>query len=115
MVKAMAVCAPCGWACGGSANSSAKSGAGVGASVRSSCLPPKRDKPVVRKAREHFADDGAIEQTMALYEQMEEKDAHLFSVAQTRRLAVTGLEWEIVSAVQVREGVDRAAADEAAA
>jgi len=60
------------------------------------------------------ADEGAIDQAMALFEQMEEKDAHLYSVANTRRLAVTGLGWQIVSAAQVREGVDRTAADEAA-
>jgi len=60
------------------------------------------------------ADDGAVDQAMALFQQMEEKDAHLHSVANTRRLALTGLRWEIVSAVEVREGVDRMAADEAA-
>ncbi|MBP7934355.1 MAG: DUF935 family protein [Phycisphaerae bacterium] len=60
------------------------------------------------------ADDGAVDQAMALFQQMEEKDAHLHSVANTRRLALTGLGWEIVSAVEVREGVDRTAADEAA-
>ena len=61
------------------------------------------------------ADEGAVEQVMALFEQMEEKDAHLHSVANTRRLAVTGLPWQVVSAVEVQAGVDRAAADEAAA
>ncbi|HSW45756.1 MAG TPA: DUF935 family protein [Phycisphaerae bacterium] len=61
------------------------------------------------------ADEGAVEQAMALFEQMEEKDAHLHAVANTRRLAVTGLPWRIVSAADEREGVDRAAADEAAA
>ena len=60
------------------------------------------------------ADEGSIDQAMALFEQMEEKDAHLYSVANTRRLAVTGLRWQIVSAAQVREGVDREAADKAA-
>ena len=61
------------------------------------------------------ADDGAVEQAMALFEQMEEKDAHLHCVAATRRLAVTGLPWQVVSASEVRGGVDRTAADEAAA
>ena len=71
------------------------------------------------------ADNGCLSAQMALYEQMEERDAHLFSVANTRRLAVTGLPWEIVSAAQVTgwserrgfgtPGGDRALADEAAA
>lgn len=43
------------------------------------------------------ADDGDLSSQFALFEQMEEKDAHLFSVANTRRLAVTGLHWEIVA------------------
>ncbi|GMV97375.1 MAG: hypothetical protein AMXMBFR83_17330 [Phycisphaerae bacterium] len=60
------------------------------------------------------ADAGAVDQALALYEQMEEKDAHLYCVANLRRLAVTGLRWQVVSAAEVREGVDRAAADEAA-
>ncbi|HVP11859.1 MAG TPA: DUF935 family protein [Phycisphaerae bacterium] len=68
------------------------------------------------------ADSGSLAAQMALFEQMEEKDAHLFSVANTRRLAVTGLPWEIVSAAQMlgwsasRGGAaDRALADDAAA
>lgn len=61
------------------------------------------------------ADEGAVDQALALYEQMEEKDAHLYCVANTRRLAVTGLRWQVVSAAEMREGMDRAAADEAAA
>ena len=32
---------------------------------------------------------------MELFEEMEEKDPHLFSQMQTRKLAVTGLEWEV--------------------
>lgn len=47
------------------------------------------------------ADAGDLPAQMALFEQMEEKDAHLFCVANTRRLAVTGLSWEIVSAAQM--------------
>ncbi|MHC4671598.1 MAG: DUF935 domain-containing protein [Planctomycetota bacterium] len=60
------------------------------------------------------ADEGSVDQAMALYEQMEEKDAHLYSVANTRRLAITGLEWQLLSAADVRDGMDRSAADEAA-
>lgn len=48
------------------------------------------------------ADSGSLSAQMALFEQMEEKDAHLFSVANTRRLAITGLPWEVVSAADMR-------------
>lgn len=71
-------------------------------------LTPSRLMAILRAA-----DDGAIDQAMALYEQLEEKDAHLYAVAHTRRLALTGLKWQVVSAGEVREGVDRAAADHA--
>ncbi len=40
------------------------------------------------------ADEGAVEQAMALFEQMEEKDAHLHCVAATRRLAVPPM-WKV--------------------
>jgi len=60
------------------------------------------------------ADEGDIQTALALYAQMEEKDAHLFGVAQTRRLAVTGLPWEVVSAAALHRGVDKVLADEAA-
>lgn len=73
-------------------------------------LTPSRLTMILRAA-----DDGAIDQAMDLFEQMEEKDAHLHSVANTRRLALTGLRWQIISAGQVHEGVDRTMADEAAA
>jgi phage gp29-like protein len=52
---------------------------------------------------------------MQLFEEMEEKDAHLYAVANTRRLALTGLDWQVVSAADVVEGVERRAADDAAA
>ncbi|MFQ5494202.1 MAG: DUF935 family protein [Phycisphaerae bacterium] len=67
------------------------------------------------------ADAGSLDTAMQLFEEMEEKDAHLFAVANTRRLAVTGLEWEVVSAADVpgrapiqNRGVDRSLADAAA-
>lgn len=41
------------------------------------------------------ADAGDVREQMELYEDMEEKDAHLFSQLQTRKLAVTGLDWEV--------------------
>lgn len=73
-------------------------------------LTPERLTTILRSA-----DEGVVEEALALFEQMEEKDAHLHCVANTRRLAVTGLRWQVVSAAEVREGVDRMAADEAAA
>ncbi|NLX23384.1 MAG: DUF935 family protein [Phycisphaerae bacterium] len=72
-------------------------------------LTPGRLADILRAA-----DEGAVDQAMALFEQMEEKDGHLYSVANTRRRAVTGLRWQIESAADVREGVDRGPADEAA-
>lgn len=44
------------------------------------------------------ADDGDLSSAMSLFEQMEEKDAHLYSVANTRRLALTGREWTVTPA-----------------
>lgn len=73
-------------------------------------LTPSRLAAILREA-----DDGSLSAAMQLYEEMEEKDAHLFSVANTRRLAVTGLEWHIVSAAELHTVTDRALADEAAA
>lgn len=73
-------------------------------------LTPSKLAAILREA-----DEGSLATPMQLFEEMEEKDAHLFAVANTRRLALTGLEWSIVSAAHVREGVDRGAADEAAA
>lgn len=59
-------------------------------------LTPQRLVAILREA-----DNGDASAQMALFEQMEEKDAHLYSVASTRRLAVTGLAWEIVSAARM--------------
>lgn len=59
-------------------------------------LTPQRLVSIFRQA-----DGGSLSAQMALFEQMEEKDAHLFSVANTRRLAVTGLPWEVVSAAEM--------------
>ena len=73
-------------------------------------LTPSRLAAVLREA-----DDGSLATAMQLFEEMEEKDAHLFSVANTRRLALTGLDWHVVSAADVREGVDRGQAEETAA
>ncbi|MFQ5489436.1 MAG: DUF935 domain-containing protein [Phycisphaerae bacterium] len=73
----------------------------------SSNLTPSRLIAILREA-----DAGSLANAMQLFEEMEEKDAHLYSVANTRRLAVTGLEWRIESAA---DAPDRVHADEAAA
>ncbi len=73
-------------------------------------LTPSRLAAIMREA-----DDGSLSTAMQLFEEMEEKDAHLFSIANTRRLALTGLKWQIVSAADVRAGTDRRLADETAA
>jgi phage gp29-like protein len=55
---------------------------------------------------------------MQLFDEMEEKDPHLYSVANTRRLALTGLEWRVISAAEVHphlSGEDVTRADRAAA
>lgn len=62
------------------------------------------------------ADQGDITETLQLFENMERGDPRLYSVANTRRLALTGLDWEIVSAADVGRNVeDKNLADEAAA
>lgn len=53
-------------------------------------LTPARLMTILRNA-----DSGALSSAMQLYEEMEEKDPHLYAVAGTRRLALTGLEWTI--------------------
>lgn len=57
------------------------------------------------------ADQGYVVRQAELFEEMEEKDAHLGSVLQTRRRAVTGLEWEIQPATDSAE--DKMIADKA--
>lgn len=72
-------------------------------------LTPSRLMAILREA-----DDGSLSMAMQLFEEMEEKDAHLFSIANMRRFALTGLDWDVVSAADVRTGVDRSRADQAA-
>jgi len=50
------------------------------------------------------ADGGRTMRQMELYEEMEEKDAHLGSVLQTRKLAVLGLEWEATASTDGAQG-----------
>ena len=40
---------------------------------------------------------------MELFEEMESKDTHLFSQLQTRKLAVTGLDWEVQPFSQMKQ------------
>lgn len=54
-------------------------------------LDPRRLAQIFREA-----DDGDVNRQMQLFEEMEEKDPHLFSQLQTRKNAVTGLDWEVV-------------------
>ncbi len=61
-------------------------------SYPSSGLTPVRLAHIFREA-----DEGDVLRQMELFEDMEEKDAHLFSQFQTRKLAVTGLDWEVQS------------------
>ncbi|MCC7291939.1 MAG: DUF935 family protein [Phycisphaerales bacterium] len=65
-------------------------------------LTPSRLAGILREA-----DEGSLSSAMHLFEQMEEKDAHLYSVANTRRLALTGLDWQILSAADVDERAAR--------
>lgn len=46
----------------------------------------------------HAADMGDVREQMELFEEIEEKDAHVASQMQTRKLAVLGLDWEIQAA-----------------
>ena len=53
-------------------------------------LTPRRLAHIFREA-----DEGNVRAQMELFEEIEEKDTHLFSQMQTRKLAVTGLDWEV--------------------
>lgn len=55
-------------------------------------LTPVRLAQIFREA-----DSGDVLRQMELFEEMEEKDPHLFSQLQTRKNAVTGLDFEIIS------------------
>lgn len=75
----------------------------------SSGLTPSRLRAILREA-----DSGSLSSAMQLYEEMEEKDAHLYAVANIRRLAITGLEWTVVSDADVSSAVSRTLTDEVA-
>ena len=59
-------------------------------SYPSNGLTPRRLAHIFREA-----DEGNVRAQMELFEEIEEKDPHLFSQIQTRKLAVTGLDWEV--------------------
>lgn len=62
------------------------------------------------------ADDGDLLTGLRLYWEIERRDLHLRGVARTRRLALTGLDWEVVSAADTQADIeDRSLADDAAA
>jgi len=60
------------------------------------------------------ARDGYITEAMLLFEEMEQVDPRLKSNAEKRRMALTGLEYEIVSAGEVTDTADEKLAEEAA-
>lgn len=61
-------------------------------------------------------DSGDAATALRVFDELETKDPRLASVAKTRRLALTGLEWDIVSAAdQLPDESARGRADEAAA
>lgn len=56
------------------------------------------------------ADQGDVTRQAELFEEMEEKDLHLTGILQSRKLAVTGLEWDILPASDSAEDKKIAAA-----
>lgn len=60
-------------------------------SYPSNGLTPQRLAAIFREA-----DRGDVYRQMELFEEMEEKDTHLYSVLQTRKLAVQGLDWDVL-------------------
>ncbi len=61
------------------------------ASYPSRGLTPERLARIFKEA-----DQGDIVRQAELFEEMEEKDLHLAGCIQTRKLAVAGLDWEIL-------------------
>jgi phage gp29-like protein len=63
---------------------------------RFSNYPGARLTPGKLSAIFQAADQGDIREQMELYEEMEERDAHLASILQTRKVAVQGLKYRIL-------------------
>lgn len=70
-------------------------------------LTPQRLATIFKEA-----DQGDVSRQAELFEEMEEKDLHLGGILQTRKLAVSGLEWDILPASDAPE--DKKIADSAA-
>lgn len=70
----------------------------------SSGLTPQRLANILKSA-----DQGDVLRQAELFEEMEEKDAHLASQFQTRKLAVQGLSWEVIPASE--EAADKKIAE----
>jgi phage gp29-like protein len=68
-------------------------------------LTPERLGAIFREA-----DGGDILRQSELFEEMEEKDAHLFSILQTRKNAVRGLGWEVDPFSDGKKDIDIATA-----
>ncbi|MHB1026092.1 MAG: DUF935 domain-containing protein [Desulfobacteria bacterium] len=69
-------------------------------SYPSNGLTPERLAAIFREA-----DTGDVMRQSQLFEEMEEKDTHLFSVLQSRKNAVLGLDWEVMPASDDPEDV----------
>jgi phage gp29-like protein len=67
-------------------------------------LTPERLAMILKEA-----DQGDVLRQAELFEEMEEKDAHLGSVLQTRKQAVAGLQWEVASSSSSKEDENVAA------
>lgn len=61
-----------------------------------STYPSNGLTPVILAQIFREADSGDVMRQMELFEEMEEKDPHLFSQLQTRKNAVTGLDYEVI-------------------
>lgn len=75
------------------------------------------DAPTFEKIKSllRAGDSGDLATTLQLFEELEEKDWRLADAANTRRVALTGLQWEITSAAEQQiNDADRKLADEAA-
>lgn len=68
-------------------------------------LTPERLASILKEA-----DQGDVYRQAELFEEMEEKDCHLGSVLGTRKLAVSGLKWEVLPASESAEDKKIAAA-----
>jgi phage gp29-like protein len=68
-------------------------------------LTPERLAAILKEA-----DQGDVYRQAELFEEMEEKDCHLGSVLGTRKLAVSGLKWEVLPASESAEDKKIAAA-----